>query len=243
MTDEELYVRLGRLIEAMPKLDSFTADKSECMNWLAKAYAIIDSTNDLSEKIAFNIAMDKFGTGTIHHNSQAAFAVTSIVLRSLAVLELKVAPELQGSFIPSGSVFDAYKVIGIIFSRATRDILVVDPYMDGKIVAEYMHGAPENVSIRLLSDKQTYKPDLVIAASKWSEQYKLSRPLSVRLSPARQLHDRLIITDAVDAWNVTQSFKDFATRSPASIVRSDPETAKLKVAAYDDMWNAAEIVQ
>jgi hypothetical protein len=243
MTDEELYVHLGRLIEAMPNLDKFSGNKPECMQWLAKAYAIVYSTKQYVEAAEFKIAIDKLGKGNMYASTQGVHEVTSIVLRTFEVLELKVAPEVQGSFIPAGSAFDAYKVIGTIFNKATSDILIVDPYLDGKIITEFAQGAPEKVHIRLLSDKQTFKQDLTVAAAKWSQQFPSSRPLSVRLCPARLLHDRLIITDNVDAWTVTQSFKDFATRSPASIVRSDCETAKLKVAAYDDMWNAAEIVQ
>jgi hypothetical protein len=243
MTNEELYVHLGRLIESMPDLNDFSRKKSECMLWLAKAYASVDANNNLADNAAFKRAIHDFGMNTITHINSATHTVISIVLRQFAVLELKVAPELQGSFIPAGSAFDAYKVIGGIFNSATTEIFVIDPYMDGKIVAEFLQGAPEKIHIRLLSDQQTFKQDLPVAAAKWTQQFQRLRPLSLRLSPARQLHDRLIIIDAASAWTVTQSFKDFATRSPASIVRSDPETAKLKVVAYDDMWNAAHVIQ
>jgi hypothetical protein len=243
MTDEELYVHLGRLIEAMPNLNNFHGNEAECQKWLAKAHAVVDRSTDLVDKVKLKRAIENYGSHNARHTEQSTHDVTSIIFREFAKLELKVAPALQGSFVPAGSAFDAYRAIGSILNSATNEIFIIDPYMDGKIVAEFLQSAPENVHIRLLSDHQTFKPDLPVAALKWTQQYQSQRPLAVRLSPARQLHDRLIIIDAINAWTVTQSFKDFAARSPASIVRSDPETAKLKVAAYDDMWNVAQVVQ
>jgi hypothetical protein len=66
-----------------------------------------------------------------------------------------------------------------------------------------------------------------------------TRPLEIRLAPARSLHDRLIIVDGAQAWTLTQSLKDFAARSPATIVKVDGETAGLKICAYDAIWRGA----
>jgi hypothetical protein len=39
-------------------------------------------------------------------------------------------------------------------------------------------------------------------------------------------------------WTIGQSFNALAVRAPTSFVRSDPETAALKVRAYgEDIWN------
>ncbi|BAM92882.1 hypothetical protein S58_69160 [Bradyrhizobium oligotrophicum S58] len=43
----------------------------------------------------------------------------------------------------------------------------------------------------------------------------------------------------LDAWTLTQSLKDFAARSPATIVKVDAETAALKVSAYGAIWQTA----
>ena len=49
----------------------------------------------------------------------------------------------------------------------------------------------------------------------------------------------LIAVDGNEVWLLTQSLNAIAARSPATIVRIDPETATLKIAAYDLMWQAA----
>mgnify|MGYP001290746529 CR=1 FL=1 len=58
---------------------------------------------------------------------------------------------------------------------------------------------------------------------------------------ARTLHDRLIAVDDSIVWVLTQSLNAFATRSPASIVRVDDQTAALKIAAYADVWPKAAV--
>lgn len=66
--------------------------------------------------------------------------------------------------------------------------------------------------------------------------------LGSKLEAARALHDRLIITDATAAWVLTQSLKDFAQRSPATIQRADAELAVIKVQAFSAIWNGAALL-
>jgi hypothetical protein len=96
--------------------------------------------------------------------------------------------------------------------------------------------APEGVMVRILSDAGTVKPSLKPAAESWAKQYNGGRPLEVRLAIAKSLHDRLIAVDDAQAWTLTQSLKDFAARSPATIVKVDAETAALKIGAYAAIW-------
>jgi hypothetical protein len=51
------------------------------------------------------------------------------------------------------------------------------------------------------------------------------------------------VIDGAVAWVLTQSLKDFAVRSQASVVRVDDETAKLKIAAYEATWAAAAAIR
>jgi hypothetical protein len=113
---------------------------------------------------------------------------------------------------------------------------------DGKALTDFAVLAAEKVSLTLLADRKTVKPGLKPAAAAWVKQYSAQRPLEVRLAPAGTLHDRLIIVDAKEVWVLTQSFNAFAARAPATIVRTDDETAALKVAAYDAIWRAATLV-
>jgi hypothetical protein len=62
------------------------------------------------------------------------------------------------------------------------------------------------------------------------------------MTTPRALHDRLIIIDDGTAYISTQSLNGLAVRSPASIMRADPELAQLKIQAYQLIWsNAAPV--
>jgi hypothetical protein len=168
--------------------------------------------------------------------------ITAVLYRSLAVAELKAPESAAGAFIPAGNAFDAFAALGKVLGGAQRDLLVIDPYMDEKILTDFGALPAEPVTLRLLADEATHKAGLPPAAQAWTKQHIGVRPVALRLAPPRTLHDRLIIADSADAWVLTQSFNAFATRAPASIVRVDPETAALKVSAYEAIWSAAKVL-
>ncbi|GGD44236.1 hypothetical protein GCM10011335_53500 [Aureimonas glaciei] len=86
------------------------------------------------------------------------------------------------------------------------------------------------------------KASLPPAVERWHAQYVNVRSLEARLDLARSLHDRLIIVDGRTAWILTQSLNAFARRAPATIVRSDEETSRLKVDAYQQIWENAAVL-
>jgi hypothetical protein len=162
--------------------------------------------------------------------------------QALALAERDAPAQNQGAFIPAGNAFDAMSAVGKVLERASNSIRIVDPYMDCKVLTDFAVLAKEGVLIQLLTDQGTHKPSFQPAVDNWKIQYCSSRPLEARLAPPRTLHDRVMFIDGSDAWTLTQSLNAFATRSPASIVRVDADTAALKIAAYDDLWNTASPV-
>lgn len=169
----------------------------------------------------------------------AAQKIQAILFRILAVAELRAPAAARGAFIPAGNAFDAMVAVGSVLNRATSDILIVDPYMDEKALTDFAVLAPVGIELRLLADERDHKPSFRPAVERWISQYGKERPVQARLASARSLHDRLIAVDGQTTWVLTQSLNAFASRSPASIVRSDAETSALKVAAYDAMWQSA----
>jgi hypothetical protein len=163
----------------------------------------------------------------------------NILRRTAAVAELQLPVEVQGTFIHAGNVFDAMLALGKVLKNAKGDVLIVDPYMDEKALSDFATFAAEGVAIRLLSDQHSVKPSLRPAYDRWVRQYGPTRPLTVRLAPDRTLHDRVIIVDASAAYVSTQSLNALAVRSPATIMRADPETTALKIEAYEKIWASA----
>ncbi|MCK1681760.1 phosphatidylserine/phosphatidylglycerophosphate/cardiolipin synthase family protein [Bradyrhizobium sp. 147] len=235
---EDLYRRLGRLIEEAPPFGGVAPLTTDQLTWIGRAEALVERGGDIGAKAEFGAA--KLSLALPSTRAMGHQTMMMAIHKVLAAAELASPAGAQGAFIPVGSPFDAYSAVAKIFAAAASDILVVDPYMDDTMLLDFAGAVSDHVALRLLSDQQSAKASLGPAAAKWWTQYP-HRKIQVRLAAARTLHDRAILVDGKGAWTVTQSFKDLAKRSPAEIVRGD-DIAALKVAAYEQIWNSAEVV-
>jgi len=237
-TDPETrYRQIGRLIEVMPDLTQWPLP-SDVRLWLARANALVQEAGCISDRAFFMSAMDDLGSTNRY---DVGNRIQSILYRVFAIAERMAPAGVGGAFIPVGNRFDAFAALSKVLQTATKNVMIVDPYMDETALTEFCKAVPENVFIYLLADQVDCKPTLQPAAEKWVQQYGVIRPLSARLAPKKTLHDRAIFIDQTTAWILTQSLKDFAKRAPAEIVRAD-DTAALKIAAYQNIWDSAEII-
>jgi hypothetical protein len=116
--------------------------------------------------------------------------IQKILYRALAKVELELPAPASGAFIPTGNAFDALKAIQRIFGLAKSSVLIVDPYLNEKILTDYAIFIPETVSVKLLADASSVKPTLGAALRHWRQQYGAARPIIVKVAPPRSLHDR-----------------------------------------------------
>lgn len=210
---------------------------AEGQDWVGRAAALVARTNAI-DKLAFLSAAQRYG----HSPWLFGNELLPILRRITSELELDIPNGVIQGFIPTGNAFDALVVIGKIFGEAKRDILIVDPYLDETILSDFAITLAEHVTLRLLADAATVKPSLAPACRRWATQYGGIRPIDARLSAGKTLHDRLIVVDLSRVWTVTQSFKDLAMRSPASIIPIASDVAALKLVAYESVWNAAQSI-
>lgn len=237
---QRLYTQLGRLLEAAPDTSEFSELGSPVyQHWFGRAHALVEEVGIGVDAITMRTTLiPQFHTAAWQGALRQTFA---IIYRALAKCELESPAAAAGAFVPVGNAFDAFAALTKLFSSATADVLVLDPYLDETVLTEFGLAVPVGVCVRLLADEAAHKPTLAPAAAKWIQQYGAGRPLQVRLAPAKSLHDRAIFVDHASAWTLTQSLKDFAKRSPAEIVRAD-DTADLKIAAYEAIWAASRVV-
>jgi hypothetical protein len=237
---QAIYQQLGVLAAEMPKDLAGPGPITQDMHrWMGQVCAAVEQLGRTADSAILSTACDSLGSVLRQQN---AATIGSILHRALAVAESHAPAAAKGAFVPVGHGFDAFTAIGKILGGVTREVLIVDPYMDAKALTEFSPLAPEGVSLHLLADENDHKPNLLTAAEKWRSQYRDARPLEVRLAPPRTLHDRLIVVDGSGVWTLTQSLNAFASRSPATIVRVDPETAAMKAAAFADIWDRAKPV-
>jgi hypothetical protein len=233
---ESLYLMLGHLISEMPDFSDMGRTTQEQNAWLGRACALIEAGGDNADIADMKSMVGNMDTSLRYRNLQA---ISAILHATLARLELQLPVGAKGAFIPAGNAFAALAALSKVLRLAATDLLIVDPYMDEKTLIDYAGLATAGVTIRLLADAAYVKPTLRTATTAWLAQYSTSRPLEARLTPARTLHDRLVIVDGKTVYTLTQSLNAFAARAPASVVRVDPETSAIKVPAYAAIWAGA----
>ena len=234
---QSLYIQLGRLVEATPNLLAPVPFPRETQEWLGRVGALIALSDEVMDIAEFNTYVASLSMPTMQLSASQELMV--VIYRALAKAELKAPQGAHGTFIPAGNAFDALAVLAKVLGQAKSDLLIVDPYLDEKVLTDFAGLAAERVSIRLLADHKSVKPTLKPAATRWVAQYGQNRPLAVKLAPQGALHDRLVVADRTTAWVLTQSLNAFAARSPATVVRVDDGTAALKIAAYEGLWQSA----
>lgn len=236
---EALYVQLGRLVESMPDL-TVQPMPASTMQWLGRAHALVTEAGNTADAVYIT-----HHTGHLHSSRYAPSAardIAIIVHRALATAEVRAPVTAQGAFVPAGTPFDAFSAVGKVLSAAKVRLMIVDPYLDEKVLTDFAPQAAEGIALCLLADQNSVKSSLKPAVVRWSAQYGAKRQLEAKLAPPRALHDRLIIVDGNEAWDLTQSLNGFAARSPASIVRSGAEQAALKIPYYEGVWASAAAI-
>jgi hypothetical protein len=241
---EALYQQIGALLATAPNLQGYDEKYNlpdATMAWLGKAAALVREADPAGlSGIKFEMAAENL-VKTMNPFAQER-QILLILNMALAKLEAKVPAQARGAFVSAGEEFDAISALASVLGEAGSDVLIVDPYLDEHALMDFGVLVKEGVPLRLLADEATIKPGLKPAAERWIAQYRNKRPLSIRVAPARSLHDRLIAIDNSTTWILTQSLKDFAKRSPAVIQRSDPELAQMKITAFSDLWTIGAVV-
>jgi hypothetical protein len=239
MSSEALYKQLCALQVEESEFQAPLSDSN--MRWLARLYALLDSQGVRTslEAVNFKSAWDKLAaSGDPWERGLAKQQIDAVLARAIARAELDAPSAVQGTFIGVGAEFSAFQAIGKVLEPARADVVIVDPYLNDKVLADFGLLVAETVPLRLLCDAEHkgYTAGLA-AAARWIAQFGSQQPLQVRATAPRALHDRLILIDRQDVWSLTQSLKDLAVRSPASLQKIDHEIAGLKLKFYEDLWS------
>lgn len=226
---------LAELIRTAPRFAHEDNIWLEDERWLGQTNAVLQASGCLDALIDFKTARSSIG-GILFNRSK----LTTPLQDAYAALELTLPVGSQGAFIPPGEAFNGYAALVRIVKSANDNLLIVDPYTDATLFTEIAPSIPEGVSLRCLTSKQSFK-ELVAASDKWintGEHEK--RPVTVRIAPPKTLHDRVIIIDGSAVWSISQSFKDIAARSAASITQDRTDLARQKIEFWEASWNSGE---
>lgn len=220
------------LIEAAPAL-TYQCDLTEGdLRWMGRVEALLEAAGGMNDLLDFRVARKQLGTYT---HSRDAILIP--LINAYHRLELTSPMSQQGNFIPPGETWSGYAAIVRLIQRGATELLLVDPYMDATLFTELLPHSQTKQGVRCLTSKQKNHAALIAAYSKWKkDEIGQQKPVELRIAPPRSLHDRIVIVDRTEVWEVSQSFKDIAARSPASVSLSQGELARDKMRHYLDLW-------
>jgi hypothetical protein len=158
-------------------------------------------------------------------------ALSSVVRSSITELEWTLpSPEIAGSY-DTGDEYAFYRDLKTIVGFATKELFIVDNYLDTQLFDVYMENANPSVTVRVLTDK-VLDPLKVVAE-------KFSKHGGFELRSSKEAHDRVVFADD-RCWVIGQSIKDAAKKKPTYIVEhSGAATMK---GIYESIWAGATTV-
>ena len=236
-TPEQLLALLQASIREAPILyfDSSLTDDDQ--RWLGRVVAILEGSGNVLPAATFRIERDRIGYMAFDRAKlmQPLYDV-------LSDLELRVPASLQGAFIPPGDNWNGYASLVKLVQTDCDSLLIIDPFVSADIFTDFMPHAVARNGTRILTAKQSKLHEALFASSqKWLATHPdPATSVEVRYAPATALHDRLIIADGTAVWLVSQSMKDIAKKSAASVTRADPELAEMKAKHYGSLWGNSD---
>lgn len=240
MDEQEIYQRLKILADTIPDLAVGRTGllPIEAYAWLGQLTTLVEEMGITSHQVSLHMAPGRMVSDVNGIRRGAVADVHAALFHALAEAAAR-APAPNGAFIPVGNSFDAHTVLGEIMRSASAGILLVDPYLTEFVLTDVALLAPEGIAIRLLGDAAHLAPGTKPALTAWGAQYGDVRPVEAHMTGKRALHDRAILVDSDKVWLVSQSFKDLAKRSPATVQEAGAEIAALKREAYETLWHQA----
>jgi hypothetical protein len=232
MKNEDLLIEIEDLLRNVPNAAKITHDLDENYSWFGRVAAVLNAWNSgkavslpffMSEITGVNALNPKVGFGkikTLLHEARHDLRMKTVGSVSIAVQK--------------GMVFDYFDEIRKAISIADTDILFIDPYLDAEFVSRYISNCPQNVTIRLLSEKKLLT--LLPAVDSFNQQHQTK----IQVRSTTGIHDRHLIIDGKICYQSGASFKDGAKASPTTLTQITDAFSAVKL-TYEGLWASAKI--
>lgn len=106
--------------------------------------------------------------------------------------------------------YDMYKDLKNIFNSATKEVFIVDAYVDETLFSLYIENIPKKVRVRILT-KNPSSAFIQVGT-------KLGKKRPLEIVDSSSIHDRYIFVDE-RCWTIGSSLKDAAKSKPTTLVQ------------------------
>ncbi len=134
--------------------------------------------------------------------------------------------EFKHKIFYNGQIYDAYSLILKIIKKATKNIIIIDNYIDDAIL-DFLVKKNKNVNIKIITSRNSKLIEFDII--KFNEQYK-----GLFLYYSDLFHDRFIILDEKIIYHIGASLKDLGKKCFAiNIIEDNTLLEKLTSEVYN----------
>lgn len=156
------------------------------------------------------------------------------VLSSLPASDVPALKVSREGVFFAGEYFDALRKASEIVTRATKDILIIDGYVNATVLDLVSVKGP-SVAVRILT--KGVLPDVKVAAVAFGKQHG---GLSLRTSVA--FHDRFLVIDDSEFYHFGASFKDLGHRGFMFSRIEEPAVINMLRSKFQAEWGTAVVV-
>jgi hypothetical protein len=176
-----------------------------------------------------NVFMEE---GQIQYNFSKRIEAFDAMLRSsLAELELMLPEaEIAGAY-DVGEDYTFYRDVKTIVAFATKELFIIDNYLDTQLFDLYVERVDPSVFVRVLTNQ--FGNPLRLVAEKFAKRGNFE------LRCSKDVHDRTIFADD-RCWVIGQSIKDAAVKKPTYIVEHSGASTMRSI--YEPLWASAMCV-
>lgn len=142
-------------------------------------------------------------------------------------------PDLREMFFPAGSPWDAFVVLRDLFAEAQHELLIVDPYCDGKVF-QILAGRNLNAALRVRILCFQNAANVSAEATMFVQQHPT---VTIEVRRNHDFHDRFVVLDGATCIHVGSSLNHAGTRAfMVSKVEDEQNRASL-LTQLQTSWN------
>jgi hypothetical protein len=158
---------------------------------------------------------------------------------NLEIVKLKIKEDVKhnNDFIEriydANSSYDFYNDIKQILTKAKREVIIIDPFLDKSLIEVYFPEIERTLTIKILTDCNRMHDH---------ELFKIiqSQYLKLEIKTTDSFHDRIIFCDG-DAWVMGQSINACAKKKPTYLIKI--KDSKKLFTIYDRIWNNSKKIE
>jgi len=140
--------------------------------------------------------------------------------------------KISGVYEP-GDEYAFYRDLSSLVQAATREVFIVDAYLDEQLFNLYVSKVPGGVPVHILSNK--------IGANVETVARMCAKSRSIQLRSSADIHDRVIFLDQ-RGWVTGQSIKDAARKKPTYMIELNEPLLTVSRDIHNRIWAVAAVI-